>query len=169
MKWMESSAVFSQCGSYRYMLGRTWDKNRRSVLFVGLNPSTADATADDPTIRRCVRFARDWGYGSLLMANLFAYRCTEPTLLRETKNPIGPRNNWWLEKLKKQADLIVVAWGVHGALRERNEEVLRVLPDVRCLGVTKAGHPRHPLYLPAAVRPRIFQSLKRREGGMFTH
>jgi hypothetical protein len=154
---MVGSAVFSACGRYRYVLRRSWDAALPSVLIIGLNPSTADATADDPTIRRCIRFARDWGYGSLLVANLFAFRCTEPRRLRAVADPVGPRNNWWLARLGRQADLIVAAWGVGGALLERDVKVLRRLGNIRCLGLTKAGHPRHPLYLPAAIRPRPFR------------
>jgi hypothetical protein len=157
-KIMDGSAVFSECTRYRYVLRRAWDSARRSVLFVGLNPSTADARADDPTIRRCIRFARDWGYGSLVMANLFAYRATEPTVLPRVDDPIGPKNNWWLSILQRQVDLVVVAWGVHGTLQARDLEVLGKFPEVHCLGVTRAGHPKHPLYLPATTTPRPFRN-----------
>jgi hypothetical protein len=150
---MDGSAVISECSLYRYVLRRIWDKDGRSVLFVGLNPSTADASADDPTIRRCVRFARDWGYGSLIMANLFAYRATEPCVLPRVDDPVGPRNNWWLSILSRKVDLVIAAWGVHGTLLARDIEVLGKLSEVHCLGVTKAGHPKHPLYLPATVTP----------------
>jgi hypothetical protein len=155
--FMHGSAVFSDCARYRYVLRRKWDAGRRSVLFVGLNPSTADATLNDPTIRRCIRFAQDWGYGSLVMANLFAYRVTEPSLLPRVDDPVGPLNNRWLAMLRKQADLVIAAWGVHGTLLARNDQVLAQLSEVHCLGLTKAGHPKHPLYLPATVTPRPFR------------
>src|SRR5580693_6443581 len=113
---MDGAAIFSGCGRYRYTLNRIWDPTLRTVLFVGLNPSTATARIDDPTIRRCVRFARDWGFGSLAMANLFAYRSTCPSALPSVRDPIGPRNNWWLSFLRNRVDLVVAAWGVSGQL-----------------------------------------------------
>jgi hypothetical protein len=153
---MKGSAVFSTCGRYRYVLRRAWNPRRPAVLFVGLNPSTADASSDDPTIRRCVGFARDWNFGQLIMANLFAYRATQPRLLSQVDDPIGPHNDQWLGRLTRQADLIVAAWGVHGNLLDRDAEVLGRLPKVHCLGLTQRGQPRHPLYLPAGVRPVRF-------------
>jgi hypothetical protein len=155
---MDGSAIFSECEHYRYVLRRTWDVTRRTVLFVGLNPSTADATVNDPTIRRCIRFAQDWNFGSLIMANLFAYRTTEPSLLPRVSDPVGPRNNWWLSMLQRKADLVIAAWGIHGTLLARNSEVLGKLTGTYCLGLTKAGHPKHPLYLAANVTPRPFPS-----------
>jgi hypothetical protein len=150
------SAVFSKCMRYRYVLRRVWDRSKQSVLFIGLNPSTADATNDDPTIRRCIRFASDWGFGSVTVANLFAYRATQPQKLRRARDPIGPENDRWLQDLQSESDLVVAAWGVHGALRERNLEVLGKISPAYCLGLTKEGHPRHPLYLKASARPRPF-------------
>lgn len=155
---IEGNAAFSDCTQYRYMLRRTWDATRKSVLFIGLNPSTADAKLNDPTIRRCIGFARDWGYGSMLMGNLFAFRATEPRLLPTVDDPIGPRNNWWLSVLHKQVDLVVAAWGIHGTLLARDLDVLSKLSEVYCLGLTKAGHPKHPLYLPATVTPTRFSA-----------
>jgi hypothetical protein len=143
------SAVFSKCGRYRYVLRRTWNESGPTVLIIGLNPSTADAECDDPTIRRCIGFARDWGYGSLLVGNLFAYRATHPRVLKSVADPIGPRNDSWLRNLVRQADFVVAAWGIHGSLHSRDMQVLAAVSDVHCLGVTKAGYPRHPLYLSA--------------------
>lgn len=153
---MDGSAIFSKCLCYRYVLRRTWDSALPSVLFVGLNPSTADASVDDPTIRRCRRFAKDWGYGSLVMANLFAYRATKPSVLPHVEDPVGPRNNWWLTNLSRKINLIVAAWGVHGTLLARDVEVLAKLSNVHCLGLTKKGFPKHPLYLSATVTPKTF-------------
>jgi|HubBroStandDraft_1064217.scaffolds.fasta_scaffold327952_2 hypothetical protein len=153
---VHGSAVFSDCNRYRYVLRRSWDPTRQTVLFVGLNPSTADAKRNDPTIRRCIRFAHDWGFGSLIMANLFAYRATQPGILPRADDPIGPKNNSWLSRLQKQADIVIAAWGIHGTLRARNLEVLPRFPIIHCLGKTKSGHPRHPLYLPATVTPKPY-------------
>ena len=153
---MKRSARFSPCRKYRYVLRRVWDDGKPSVLFVGLNPSTADERLDDPTIRRCIGFARDWGYGSLVMANLFAYCSTDPAALARVDDPVGPRNNWWLSRLRREVDLVVVAWGSNGILLNRQNEVLRVLPAPKCLGLTKHGQPKHPLYLPAETTPVQF-------------
>jgi hypothetical protein len=153
-------AEFSDCGTYRYALWRTWNAIQPGVLFVGLNPSTADATTDDPTIRRCIGFAKRWGYGGITMANVFAYRATDPremTVLAE-KRAIGPENDAHLASLAESASFVVAAWGAHLRGRaEREAEVLRLLgDDVWCLGRTVDGHPRHPLYIRGDVEPEPF-------------
>lgn len=127
------------------------------VLFVGLNPSTADATHDDPTLRRCVRFARDWGFGGLVLANLFALRSTDPAALRHAADPVGPDNDRHLRRLSRSADLTVAAWGTHGALFDRDLAVLPLLHNPHCLALTRCGRPKHPLYLPATLRPVAFR------------
>lgn len=129
-------------------------------MFVGLNPSTADAEQDDPTIRRCIGFAKDWGYGALLMGNLFAFRATNPIDMAAADDPVGPDNNLWLTELAECADLIVVAWGAHTMASTRVQSVIETLGDVKCLGVTKHGHPRHPLYLPKTATPITFKEPK---------
>jgi hypothetical protein len=125
-------------------------------MFLGLNPSTATATTDDPTIRRCIGFARDWGFGSLVMANLFAYRSSDPVVLSRVSDPIGPRNNWWLSFHRNRVQRVIAAWGIHGALLSRDADVMESFPELHCLGVTKNGHPKHPLYLPANIEPKRF-------------
>ena len=147
------SAVISRCGRYRYVLEREWDHRLPAVLFIALNPSTADATNDDPTVRRCVGFARKWGFGKLVLANLFALRSSDPMRLAGHADPIGPRNDRWLARLSSSFDLTVAAWGVRGDLNGRAAAVLPLLRQPHHLGLTRAGHPRHPLYLPAAARP----------------
>lgn len=149
---MKSSAVLSDCLKYRYLLTREWGDGP-AVLFVGLNPSTADATKDDPTIRRCIGFAREWGYDRLHMANLFAFRATKPSDMMDAIDPIGPENDKYLLTLKNDSALAVAAWGVHGTFRKRNQDVLEMLPQLHYLQLTKAGHPSHPLYLPKTLRP----------------
>ena len=99
MKIIKKSAILSDCRIYRYSLTRTWDVNKKYVLFIGLNPSTADENYDDPTIRRCVDYAHRWGYGGLVMTNLFAFRATLPIDLKNAKFPIGKENNLWIGKL----------------------------------------------------------------------
>ncbi len=143
---MKNTARLSRCRTYRYALWRTWDDTRGRVLFVGLNPSTADETSDDPTLRRCMNFARDWGYGGVCMANLFAYRATDPGELRRVKDPIGPRNNRWLRQLADEASLVVAAWGNDGVYLDRSSKVRGLLPGMRCLNLNRSGEPAHPLY-----------------------
>jgi hypothetical protein len=126
------------------------------VLFVGLNPSIADHRVDDRTIRRCIQFARDWGFGQLAMGNLFAFRTSSPRLLRRAPNPIGPRNDAWLRRLIVSADEVVVAWGNNGSYLDRDRVVRAMMERPRCLAITKAGCPKHPLYISAAARLREF-------------
>jgi hypothetical protein len=142
--------VISECGDYRYALWRKWDERLPTVLFVGLNPSTADDTHDDPTVRRCIGFAKRWGYGSLALANLFALRATDPRQLRCVSDPVGPDNDRWLHALSDEANLRIVAWGAAPIARARGATILPRLGEVFALGTTAGGEPRHPLYIAAA-------------------
>lgn len=148
-------AVFSPDRVYRYTLWRSWDElfGKRYVLFIGLNPSTADETTDDPTIRRCIRFAKQWGYSSMCMCNLFAFRATDPRDMKGCQRPIGPDNDGLIVQCARDATLIVAAWGVHGQFMARDLEVLKLIDDVHCLGTTKDGLPKHPLYLAKTCIP----------------
>lgn len=148
---METSATFSTCGMYRYALRRRWSPGP-SIMFVMLNPSTADAHQDDPTIRRCIGFAQLWGYGCLVGGNLFAFRATFPQKLKRCAEPIGPENDHWLTALASEADTLVAAWGNHGRLLGRSLEVSAMLPDLMCLGLTQRGEPKRPLYAPKSAR-----------------
>lgn len=118
-------------------------------MFVGLNPSTADDQCDDPTVRRCIGFAKSWGFGGLILVNLFAYRTTDPAGLTELDDPIGPENDRWIATAQARVDRVVAAWGNHGVLLNRDGAVLETLVQAYCLGTTNAGCPRHPLYLAA--------------------
>lgn len=157
---MRRGATFDVTGRYRYRLWRTWDTSLPRVAFVMLNPSTADHRRDDPTIRRCLGFARAWGYGALVVVNLFAYRTPSVAELARAREPVGPDNDRHLRAARGRAAAVVLAWGVHGALRGRDREALAVLARGRkpllCLGTTRDGHPRHPLYLRRSVRPLRF-------------
>lgn len=127
------------------------------MAFIGLNPSTADATLDDPTIRRCVGFAKAWGAGTLLMTNLFAYRATDPAALSKARDPIGPCNDEWLERVVGAADIVVAAWGNHGRLMNRASQVQGLFPGrLHALALTQTGMPKHPLYLSTSHRPSPF-------------
>jgi hypothetical protein len=122
-------------------------------MIIGLNPSTADETVDDPTIRRCAQFARSWGYGGLCMANLFAFRAAKPADMFAASDPIGRGNDEWLVKLAESAGVVVAAWGNGGTHLGRTEEVTRLIPNLYCLRMNRSGQPAHPLYLPANLRP----------------
>lgn len=122
-------------------------------MFIGLNPSTADEINDDPTIRRCVAFAKAWGYAGLCMANLFAYRATNPRDMKVAADPVGPDNDAHLCRLGQRAGVIVAAWGVNGMHKGRAAQVRKLLPALHCLALTKDGHPGHPLYLPGTLTP----------------
>lgn len=152
----DRAAVISDCGRYRYTLERRLGDGP-AVLFLMLNPSTADADVDDNTIRRCIGFARRWGYGTLLVGNLYAYRATQPEELDTVDDPIGPENDRHLWELVERADLIVAAWGskpARGRFKHRERAVLHgplFERDVQALRITKDGHPGHPLYVPAVA------------------
>ncbi len=143
---VNKNATFSDCRKYRYALSRTWNGKKKTILFIGLNPSTANEKIDDPTIRRCINYAQNWGYGSLLMVNLFAYRATMPSELKNVKNPIGNDNDLHIIELSKKADIVVAAWGNEGTLLNRDKEVKKTLPNLMCLKINKSGQPSHPLY-----------------------
>lgn len=149
---MERSATLSPCRRYRYSLWRRWGAGPYAMV-IGLNPSTADETLDDPTIRRCVHFAKDWGYDALCMTNLFAYRATAPADLFKAVCPTGWDNDRTLISLAAGAGVVVAAWGVHGTYQRRDESVRRLVPILHYLRLTKDGHPAHPLYLPANLMP----------------
>jgi hypothetical protein len=146
----KSDATISSCGRFRYSLLRRWGEGSTAV-FVMLNPSTADASQDDPTIRRCVGFAKREGCGALVVVNLFAFRATSPAYIKAASDPVGPENdNYVMEALIDADGPAIAAWGVHGSYRGR-DKALRLLTDVPlyCLSMTKAGAPGHPLYIRA--------------------
>lgn len=154
---MIRSAEISDCGKFRYELRRVWDKNKPLVLFVGLNPSTADGQEDDNTSKKCIAYAKSWGYGGLVMANLFALRSTDPAALWTADDPVGPKNDAWLKKLIGSASKVVCAWGSAGVYRNRDAAVLKLVPKPYCLVRLKSGHPGHPLYKRADLRPVLLE------------
>ena len=121
-------------------------------MFVGLNPSTADEKNDDPTLTRCINYAKSWGYGGVCMANLFAFRATEPSVMKSAKDPVGSQNNEWLKSLASEAGLVVAAWGNDGSYLGRSKQVIALLPNIYCLKMNKSGEPAHPLYLKADLQ-----------------
>lgn len=146
-------AQFSACRRFRYSLWRTWGEGP-TVMFVGLNPSTADALLDDPTIRRCMNFARGWGYSGMVMTNLFAWRATNPRDMLAAEDPIGAGNDAMLVSEHQKAALTVAAWGAHGGHQGRDQAVRALLPRLHYLRLTKDGYPGHPLYLPGTLSPQ---------------
>jgi len=154
---MDKGARLSDCRRYRYVLWRIWNKSQKPLLFVGLNPSTADELHDDATIRRCISFAKDWAYGAIYMANLFAYRSRDPKALEKVEDPVGRENNSWIRTLSYECEATIACWGTKGAIMDRDIEVYGILKNPQALGVTTAGHPKHPLYLPRSTRPQPFQ------------
>lgn len=127
-------------------------------MFIGLNPSTADETTDDPTLRRCVNYAKSWGYGGVCMANLFAYRATKPEAMKAVADPVGIENDEWLQKLAQGANLVVAVWGNDGIYLGRSKQVKQLIPDLHCLKLNKSGEPTHPLYQPRSVVPMKLRS-----------
>lgn len=149
-------AIFSPDGMYRYKLVRRnlqTHESKGTVAFILLNPSTADETHDDPTIRRCIRYAKDWGYGRLVVLNLFAFRATKPSDLKKAGNPWGPENGHTVHHAVIAADLVVAAWGAHGTFHNAGRLMLMKLRDwhieAKVFGYTKDWQPLHPLYLRA--------------------
>jgi len=148
-----AAAVFdSTAREYRYLLTRIWDPAVAPVVFLMLNPSTADALEDDPTIRRCISFARREKVGGLVVVNLFGLRSTDPRALLHHPDPVGRHNDAFVRQATDMASTVVCAWGAAGVTGDRAREVTRALTarrvPLRCLGTTSTGQPRHPLYLP---------------------
>ena len=159
MAMYDRGAVLSADGAYRYRLWRIWDPDRHPTAFVMLNPSTADASIDDPTIRRCMGFARSWGAGGLVVVNLYAYRATDPRDLMAAADRgidiVGPENDAHVRTVFSVVDAVVFAWGaatLGPGVARRVRDALPPRVEVSCLGVTKHGHPRHPLYLAATTQ-----------------
>lgn len=151
---MRGWASFDDSGTYRYTLQRRWAApgcGARCVCFCLLNPSTADARVLDPTLTRCLSFARAWGFGAMEVVNIFALRSTDPAGLRKTDDPVGPGNDRAIRRVVRRCDRVVVGWGNHGTHLRRSERVRSLLAEcgvnATCWGVTKTGEPKHPLYL----------------------
>lgn len=153
----KSTAIFSDCERYRYLLTRTWDVDGKRALFIMLNPSTADEIKNDPTVERCERRARTLGYGSFRVCNIFAFRATDPKVMRAEPDPVGPDNDRSIEESCEWADQIICAWGTHGAHLKRGAAVTEIVRKSGAspyhLGLSKEGHPKHPLYIAYAQQP----------------
>ena len=157
---MIKTAVFSPDRKYRYALWRIWDERKPVCMFIGLNPSTADEYNDDPTIRRCFGFAAGWGYGGFCMTNIYAYCSANPDVLQQVPNPAGlPENDDWLRYLAAYSGIVVACWSNYCYRHKRADEVAKLLQKLYCLGTTRVGQPRHPLYLPKGTKLQAFKGL----------
>lgn len=152
---MKKSAIFSDCGKHRFSLTREWS-NGENVLFIMLNPSLADSEEDDRTINRAINFAQSWGYGSLTVCNLFSLVTPFPSELIKSDQPNLSKNDEWIEDMGKRADKIIAAWGVYGNSTTRAKEVIKRLPNLHVLKLSKNGSPRHPLYIHSNTAPSIW-------------
>lgn len=172
---MSRQTEFSPCRLWRYTLWREWwddadslfqaefrscARMKQYLMVIGLNPSKADETLNDPTIRRCIDFAKRWGFGALCMGNLFAYRDTDPEKMKAASDPIGPMNDQWLIECARGAGMVLAAWGKHGSHLNRARIVRANLENsfitMKCLKRNKDGSPQHPLYVAADTVPEIF-------------
>ena len=156
-----SVAVYSQCEAYRYLLTRVWNPDGRKALFVMLNPSTATEFQNDPTVERCERRARALGFGAFRVTNIFAFRATDPRVMRAMADPIGPDNDAAIvDSARDWADSILCAWGTHGAHLGRGAAVAGLLRatgrELLTLGLSKDGHPKHPLYIGYDRQPEVW-------------
>ena len=157
MKYISTRCKFSKSKLYRYSLKRSWTTDSENqVLFIGLNPSTADSQTDDPTIRRCVKFAIYWGFNSLEVVNLFAFRATDPVDLFNEESPIGRYNDHWIKKAYNRSALTVACWGSAGMYKDRSTEVTNYLRNLFCIRKNKDNSPSHPLYLNSKLSPISF-------------
>lgn len=155
-----STAVYSDCEKYRYSLTRIWDETGKRALFVMLNPSTATEVQNDPTVERCERRARALGFGGFQVTNIFAWRDTDPRKMRAASDPVGPENDVAILNGAEWANQIVVAWGTHGAHMQRGPAVELLLRTAGHtlfhLGLSQAGHPKHPLYISYQKQPELW-------------
>ena len=171
---MYYSATCSPCEQYRYVLSRIWAEDIEPCIFIMLNPSTADAHQDDPTIRRVMAFAAGFGFGGVHILNLFAIRGADPSIIKESPAPVGADNqDWWCKTLCKVEEYaveptVICGWGVHGGFRDRDLEALHWLSSQQikgpyCLGQTKAGFPKHPLYISKTAEMERYRTTRSRK------
>ncbi len=158
---MVKSAIIDKSKKYRYFLERRWGLDAENVInFILLNPSTADATSDDPTVKACIEFAKRWKFDGIMITNLFAFRATDPAKMKSCQSPHGFQNDKFIKSVAKKSKMVVVAWGNHGTHCARDKEVLKILRAINqpfCLGITKSGNPKHPLYIKRTTKPKLFE------------
>jgi len=150
---MKKAAILSEDKRYRYQLSRIWDDAKPLILFIMLNPSTADADVDDPTIRRVIRFATSWGYGGVYVANLHAFRSTDPKALNQVDDPIGKDNVSYITTLIGMVDKVIYAWGNN---KKEPAWLSELVQTPYCIDLSKNGIPKHPLYLKSELIPKVY-------------
>lgn len=150
---MKKDAILSNDRKYRYLLSRIWDDTKPMVTIIGLNPSTANETIDDPTITRCINFSKSWGYGGFYMLNLFAFRATKPRDMFQSFDPIGADNDKYIKEYSNTTDKVICAWGNHGNYKQRSQDVLSQIDNAYYLKLNGSGEPAHPLYLKSDMKP----------------
>lgn len=165
--YAQKGATFSEDKKYRYLLWREWDPVKPGIVFIMLNPSTADERVLDPTLRRCLGYAREWGYGRMDILNIFAIRSTDPRVLYAHRDPVGEKNDEVIRStcIRARSRMIVAAWGTHGVFQQRDRAVIDLITgkmgqDLHCLQLTNAGIPSHPLYLKGSLKPLLFEKGK---------
>ena len=151
---MNKTAVLSDDNIYRYQLSRIWDEEKPKILFIMLNPSTADEFVEDPTIRRVVNYAKDWGYGGVYVGNLYAFRSTDPKGLKCIADPIGPENINHIQTLISLVDKVIYAWGNE---QKEPDWLKKIVETPYCIEISKKGIPKHPLYLKKCLIPQIYK------------
>lgn len=156
---MKKTAKISECNNYRYDLFRVWDETKPYLMFIGLNPSTADHEMDDPTIKKCIGFAEKLNFGGICMCNLFAFRATNPNDMMSSQSPIGIDNDLYVTMHAEKAGMVIAAWGNTGYYLHRDKEVLALLSnvDVFALNINKSGQPQHPLYICSDSEPKPYR------------
>lgn len=162
--WNERKAEFSLDRRYRYVLRRRVGSSSTTCLFICLNPSTADEYTDDPTVRRCIGFTKRWGFGILVVCNLFGFRATSPEDMKAQQDSVGPENDTAILREALSANRVVCAWGNHGVYLDRWLYVLEQLHGkvlaLHHFGFTQAGQPKHPLYLKGGTEPQIWEYMR---------
>lgn len=153
-----SKVIFSSNRKYRYVLQRIWNLNKPALMVIGLNPSTANEHKNDRTVTRCINYAKKWGFGSLYMMNLFAYRSTNYKNMINHHQPIGIYNNFWIDKVAKRSGLILCAWSNHGGYLDQDKKIKQTLKNrnLYCLNINNSGQPKHPLYCHGDLQPVLY-------------
>lgn len=163
MIFSKSGAHISGCRKYRYLLWRIWEEKLPHVLWIMLNPSTADESVNDATIRKCIKYAKYWGYGGIHVCNLFAYRSRDPGMMKKFSAPVGEMNNGIILEAARVAPVTVCAWGSHGSHLRRSITVQDMLAEnyikPHALHLTKGGEPGHPLFLKDNLTPQLISDL----------
>jgi hypothetical protein len=153
---LQSGALFSDCRTWRYKLWRIWDATLPYLQFICLNPSVADAYRNDRTLVRCINYAKSFSFGGVFMTNAFAFVTPDPEEMKRAADPIGPENDYWLKEVSRDAGMVIAGWGLDGMFMGRAEQVMKLIPKVHYLKLSKDGYPCHPLYLNKDLRPQLY-------------